>query len=270
MAKNIVNIIKLVGTIKNGKKAGVNMERFRSVIDKAFTTGRKRPKLVVLYISSPGGSPAQSEEVAKYIVDKHKATRIPVISVATDMAASGGYWIALAGNQVFTLNNTLVGSIGVVASMFNFSDTIQRIGVQRKVLTIGEYKGGLDPFSPPSDDKEQEMKRLMADLAENFYNWVKERRGDKLQQAPEEIFNGRIWVGNKAAEIGLTDGVGTLEEVLKKQFPQGCTPKFFEPRTRSSIFSSMAASAGTAFATAIAGTVLARLGITETDEYNFH
>jgi signal peptide peptidase SppA len=173
---------------------------------------------VALSINSPGGSPVQSAQIAKRIRDMARERDVPVIAFVEDIAASGGYWLACAGDEIFADASSIVGSIGVVSAGFGFHELIGRIGVERRVHTIGERKAMLDPFRPEQPDDVATLTALQRDVHESFKAQVRERRGRRLKADEAALFNGEVWSGRRAAELGLVDGLGDLRGVLRQRF----------------------------------------------------
>jgi len=175
----------------------------------------KNTKAVVLRINSPGGSPVQ----AGYINDeifrlREKYPNTPIYSVVTDMAASAAYYIASGTKDIYADKASIVGSIGVLMDGFGFVDTIDKLGVERRLMTAGENKGFLDPFSPVNPNNKQHMQNLLDNVHEQFISTVKKGRGDRLVENPE-LFSGLFWSGEKSVELGLIDGLGSLGYVAR-------------------------------------------------------
>lgn len=214
-----VAVVRLDGPIgiTGMGKHGVNTESVEPVLKKAFATERLRA--VVVVVNSPGGSPAQSEYIAERIRQLSAEKGVPVLAFCEDVAASGGYWIACAADEIFAAHTSIVGSIGVVSSGFGFSAVLDRFGVQRRLYTTGENKARLDTFSPEQAEDVEWLKGLQGQLHEAFIAWVRQRRGKKLTASDEELFNGDVWIGSRAAELGVVDGIGVMRSVVAERYP---------------------------------------------------
>ena len=175
----------------------------------------KRTRGVILRINSPGGSPVQSG----YINDEIKRLRakypeIPLYAVVEDMCASGGYYVAVAADRIYVNKASMIGSIGVLMNGFGFTGTMEKLGVERRLLAAGENKGFLDPFSPLNDDQKAHATKMLAEIHEQFIEVVRKGRGKRLKETPE-MFSGLIWVGQKSIELGLADAIGSAEQVAR-------------------------------------------------------
>ncbi|NUT53344.1 MAG: S49 family peptidase [Saccharothrix sp.] len=205
----------------------ISMQTAESALTRAFE--HDRLVAVALLINSPGGAPTQSALVADRIRELAAEKKVPVLAFCEDLAASGGYWLACAADEIYAHGTSLVGSIGVVSSGFGLNGLIERYGVERRVHAAGQNKVRLDPFSPEKPEDVEWLKGLQAQLHEQFVDWVRERRGVKLKATDDELFNGEVWTGVKAAELGLVDGLGTLRGVVAKRYP-GADIAIAEPR----------------------------------------
>ena len=174
-------------------------------------------KAVILRINSPGGSPVQSSEIYKEIQRlRKKYPDIPLYAVVTDMCASGGYYIAAAADRIYVNESSVVGSIGVLMNGFGFVDTLDKIGVERRLITAGEHKGILDPFSPVSEFDRAHIDGLLSNLHEIFIDAVRAGRGDRLKGSDDELFSGLFWSGQKGIELGLADEIGSAGYVARE------------------------------------------------------
>jgi signal peptide peptidase SppA len=214
-----VAVVRLEGPIGSGGMApgGLTADNLESRLKRAFDT--ERLKAVVLVVNSPGGSPAQSEYIAERIRQLSSERGVRVIAFCEDVAASGGYWIACAADEIYAAHTSIVGSIGVVSSGFGAPELLGRVGVERRVYTAGENKSRLDPFSVEKAEDVAWLRGLQNDLHAAFITWVRQRRGAKLVGSDAELFNGDVWVGRAAVEVGLVDGIGVLRSVLAERFP---------------------------------------------------
>jgi signal peptide peptidase SppA len=226
--KKIVAHIKLNGVIGNvGKfKQGIDFQGQEEIIEKAFSL--KKAKAVAITINSPGGSPVQSHLIYKFIRAQAKKNKKKVIVFAEDVAASGGYLIACAGDEIYANSSSIIGSIGVIYSSFGFTELIKKIGVERRVHTAGKNKSTLDPFLDEKSEDIERLKTIQLELHKDFIKVVEESRGSKLNKSEIELFTGEFWSGSKAKELGLIDSVGNANEVLKEKFGEDVIIKKFE------------------------------------------
>jgi serine protease SohB len=195
--------------------ARLNDTTLAPVIERAFSRGR--PRAVALAINSPGGSPVQSALIAARIRRLAAEKELPVHAFVEDVAASGGYWLATAGDHVWVDDASIVGSIGVISAGFGFSDFIARHGVERRVYTAGRSKSMLDPFRPEKAEDVERLRAIQDTVHERFIAEVKARRGDRLNGG-EELFTGEIWSGRAAVGVGLADGVAHLVPKMKELY----------------------------------------------------
>lgn len=211
----VVAVIRLHGIIAStGRAASLNDAGLAPMIEKAFRKGR--PKAVALVINSPGGSPAQSSLIGARIRRLAAEKELPVYAFVEDVAASGGYWLACAADEIWVDRNSIVGSIGVISATFGFHEFITRHGIERRVYTAGKSKSMLDPFQPEKAADVKRLRELQDSIHENFIDHVKSRRGDKMGE--DELFDGNIWVGAKAVEVGLADGIGHVIPKMKERY----------------------------------------------------
>ena len=227
--KIVVPHIKLSGIIGNvGKfKQGIDFSNQQEIIKKAFSL--KKIKSVAISINSPGGSPVQSHLIYSYIRSLAKKKKIKVLVFAEDVAASGGYLIACAGDEIYANSSSIIGSIGVIYASFGFQDMIKKIGIQRRVYTAGKNKSTLDPFVEEKEEDIKRLKNIQLDLHKDFINVVEQSRGSKLNTKSDiDLFTGEFWSGSKAKNLGLIDGLGNADEVLKQKFGENVVIKKFE------------------------------------------
>lgn len=210
--KPAVAVIRLYGTIGMSGRFGrsLNDAGLADTIERAFA---KKPAAVALAINSPGGSAAQSAMIAARIRRLADEKKIPVYAFCEDAAASGGYWLACAADEIYADANAVVGSIGVIYAGFGFHELIARHGIERRIHTAGESKSMLDPFRPEKDEDVARLTELQTAIHDNFKAHVRARRGDRLTEAAR--FDGTIWTGAQAKEVGLIDGIGHLSEVMR-------------------------------------------------------
>jgi signal peptide peptidase SppA len=221
-AKPVVAVVKLHGVITPtpsplAARGTININTVEQALTKAFD--HERLKAVALAINSPGGAPTQSALVGERIRELADRKKVPVIAFCEDVAASGGYWLACAADEIYAHSSSLVGSIGVVTAGFGLNGLLERVGVERRVYTAGAHKVRLDPFRPEKDEDVEWLKGLQAQLHEQFVDWVKTRRGDRLAEG-EDLFTGEVWTGAKAKDVGLIDGVGSLRAVISERYPE--------------------------------------------------
>ena len=214
--KSCVPVIQLHGTIESGPNADISVERLASVAEKAFEM--KNAKAVALLINSPGGSPVQSEHIYTILRNKANEKNIPILVFVEDMAASGGYVLACAGDTIYASPNSIVGSIGVISGGFGFTDAIQKLGIERRVYAEGSNKALLDPFQPIKDSDVAIIRDAQRDVHAWFVNLVKERRPALDFDKAEDYFTGKIWSGKRAKELGLVDEHGELYSVIKEKY----------------------------------------------------
>ena len=227
--KKIVPYIRLNGVIGNvcKFKQGIDFNGQEEIIKKAFSI--KKAEVVAISINSPGGSPVQSHLIYKYIRELAKKNKKKVIVFAEDVAASGGYLIACAGDEIYANSSSIIGSIGVIYSSFGFKDLIKKIGVQRRIYTAGKNKSTLDPFVDEKQEDIDRLKKIQLELHQDFIEVVEDSRGNKLKKEGDaELFTGEFWSGRKAKELGLVDDLGNADQVLKKKFGDDVIIKKFE------------------------------------------
>lgn len=212
-----VAVVRLSGLIATGGRPGasLNDESYAAVLERAFRRGR--PKAVALVVNSPGGSPVQSSLLGARIRRLSEEKKIPVYAFVEDVAASGGYWIASAADEIWIDQGSIVGSIGVISASFGAHDLIDRYGIERRVYTAGRSKSMLDPFRPENPDDVARLKEILEQLHSVFIEHVTARRGAKLDKNAD-LFTGEIWLGARAVEVGLADGLGHLVPKMKERF----------------------------------------------------
>jgi signal peptide peptidase SppA len=207
-----VAVIRLQGAIATSGRA-LSDRGLADSIEKAF---RSKPKAVALEISSPGGSPVQSSLICARIRRLADEKDIPVYSFVEDVAASGGYWLATAGDKIYVDRGSIVGSIGVISAGFGLTGTLDKLGAERRVYTAGKSKSMLDPFQAEKPADVKRLKGLLDDMHVFFKDHVSTRRAGKL--VDKDLFTGDIWVGQKAIDVGLADHLGHLVPTMKDRF----------------------------------------------------
>lgn len=210
----VVAVVRLQGAITNTGR-GLDDVSLAPVLERAFKRGK--PKAVALQINCPGGSPAQSSLIAARIRRLSEDHNVPVYAFVEDVAASGGYWLACAADEIFVDDCSMTGSIGVISAGFGLQELIDRYGVERRVHTAGKSKSMLDPFRPEKDEDITRLKGWLEDLHTTFIAYVKSRRGSKLTDNPD-LFTGEVFLGQKGVDAGLADGIGHLVPVMKDRF----------------------------------------------------
>ena len=200
------------------------------VLRRAFSA--RGAKAVALAINSPGGSPVQcgliSREV-RHLANKHD---LPVLAFVEDIAASGGYWLACAADEIFALSSSVVGSIGVINAGFGFPQLLERFGVERRVYAEGKHKGMMDPFSPVREEDVAVLQAVLKDIRADFLEHVQERRGGRLKDDPEQVFSAAVWSGRGALELGLIDELGDMGTVLRERFGDNVRIRDITPKRR--------------------------------------
>lgn len=223
-----IPVVRLHGTIMAGGgqlRPSLSLASTAGVIEKAFSYADA--PAVAISVNSPGGSPVQSRLIYKRIRDLASEKNKKVLVFVEDVAASGGYMIAVAGDEIIADPSSIVGSIGVVSSSFGFPELLKKIGVERRVHTAGKNKAVLDPFKPEKKEDIDRLKALQLEVHETFIDLVKERRGSRLTSDPD-LFTGLFWTGKKGVELGLVDALGDLRQVLRDRYG---------PKTRLSLVS---------------------------------
>ena len=213
----VVAVLPLEGVIGTSGRFSnaINLSNLEDKIKAAFDI--YNVKAVALSINSPGGSPVQSELIVKRIRELSEEKEIPVYAFAEDVAASGGYMLALAGEEIYAHKASIVGSIGVISAGFGYPGAIEKLGIERRVYTAGESKSLMDPFKPEVEKDVKMMKTLLKEVHGFFKEFVKEARGDKLKDVKKNIFSGQVWNGEEATKIGLIDGVGDMRSIMKEK-----------------------------------------------------
>ena len=215
----VVTVLPLRGVIGGGRglfAQGLSLDRLAKLIDAAF-----KPKglaAVALVINSPGGSPVQSSLIARRIRDLADEKKVPVFAFVEDVAASGGYWLACAADEIWVDDSSIVGSIGVVSSGFGFQDLIAKLGVERRMHTAGSRKAILDPFQPERPEDVAKLEELQREIHASFIAHIRARRGGRLTADDATLFSGEFWTGAQGRVLGLADGIGHSRAVLRAKF----------------------------------------------------
>jgi signal peptide peptidase SppA len=223
-----VAVLRLDGVImpRARMSRGISIETHAQVIEQAFKLSRA--KAVAIVINSPGGSPTQSALVHDRIRALADEKELPVYIFCEDVAASGGYWIACAGDEIYAKPSSIVGSIGVISAGFGFVEAIGKLGVERRLYTAGERKSLLDPFRPEDPEDVARLKGLQGELHEQFKSHVRDRRGGRLKVPEADLFTGEFWTGQRALDLGLIDGLGDVRQVMREKFGEKVRLKAFQ------------------------------------------
>src|SRR5712672_1058175 len=211
----VVRLSGLIGAV-TPLRPGMSLAGVARTLERAFSM--KNAKAVALVINSPGGSPVQSRQIYLRIRQLAAEKKLPVLVFVEDVAASGGYMIACAGDEIFCDPSSILGSIGVVGGGFGFQDLIKRIGVERRLYTAGEHKAMLDPFLPEDPDDVARLKAIQREIHAIFIALVKGSRSARLKGADDALFSGEYWAGESAVSLGLADGIGDLRSTLRARY----------------------------------------------------
>ncbi len=227
--KIVIPHLRLTGVIGSAGrfKQGLDLAGQKDMLKKAFSF--KKAKHIAISINSPGGSPVQSHLIFSYIRQLADKNKIKVLIFAEDVAASGGYLISCAGDEIYANSSSIIGSIGVISASFGFKDLIKKIGIERRVYTAGKNKSTLDPFVEEKEEDIKRLKSIQLELHADFIKVVENSRGSKIKE-PEKnnIFTGEFWTGATALKLGLIDGIGNVDQVLKEKFGDKVIIKNFE------------------------------------------
>ena len=225
----VVPVIRLAGVIgfSTPLKPGLTLATVARALERAFNM--RGTQAVALLINSPGGSPVQSHLIYRRIRQLAAENARPVIAFAEDVAASGGYMIACAADEIFCDPSSIVGSIGVVGGSFGFPKLMDKLGVERRLYVSGEHKAMLDPFLPENPQDVDRLKALQQEIHEEFIALVKRSRGTRLKGPEKTLFSGEYWTGGKATELGLADGIGDLRATLRARFGDGVVTPLVAP-----------------------------------------
>jgi signal peptide peptidase SppA len=226
----VVAVLRLNGVIGMRGRRGLSLANRAGAIERAF--GLRDLVAVALSINSPGGSPVQSALIYRRIRQLADEKNVPVLAFAEDVAASGGYWLALAGDEIFAEEASVLGSIGVVSAGFGFSELLRRIGINRRVYTAGERKALLDPFLAEDPQGVERLTAIQRDIHGSFKDLVRLRRGAKLKGDDATLFNGDIFTGRSAVANGLIDGIGELRGTLRARFGDKVRLRLIEAEKR--------------------------------------
>jgi len=243
----VVPVVRLSGVIGavTPLRPGMTLAGVAKTLERAFAV--TNAKAVALVINSPGGSPVQSRQIYLRIRQLAQEKKLPVLVFVEDVAASGGYMIACAGDEIFCDPSSILGSIGVVGGSFGFTDLIKKIGVERRLYTSGEHKATLDPFLPEDPDDVARLKALPREIHATFIALVKQSRGARLKGEDGYLFTGEYWAGERSVALGLADAVGDLRATLRARFGDKVRTPVIAPSTGllSGLLGRKSAGAGT-------------------------
>ena len=227
----VVPVVRLTGVIgfSTPLRPGLTLASVAKPLDRAFAWPRARA--VALLINSPGGSAVQSHLIFQRIRQLSAEKKVPVVAFVEDVAASGGYMIACAADEIFADPSSIVGSIGVVGATFGFDKLIEKIGIERRIYTSGVNKAMLDPFLPENPDHVARLKAIQEEIHGTFMSLVKSRRGGKLNGAEQDLFTGEYWAAQKGRELGLVDRIGDLRATLRERYGDRVETPLVAPRT---------------------------------------
>jgi serine protease SohB len=214
----VVPVVRLTGVIgfATPLRPGLSLSGLAKTLERAFAV--RRAKAVALVINSPGGSAVQSHLIFQRLRALADEKKVPIIAFVEDVAASGGYMIACAADEIVCDPASIVGSIGVIGSSFGFADAIKKLGIERRVYTAGEHKSMLDPFLPENEEDVQRLKGIQHDIHRMFIDLVRSRRGERLTGPENTVFSGQYWAAKAAKEFGLVDQLGELRSFLRQRF----------------------------------------------------
>ena len=228
----VVPVAKLSGIIglSTPLRPGLTIGSVARTLDRLFAV--RNAAAVALVINSPGGSPVQSHLIFRRIRELAEEKQRRVIAFVEDVAASGGYMMACAADEIIADQHSIVGSIGVVGGSFGFDKLIAKLGIERRLYTSGENKAMLDPFLPEKPDEVERLKKLQGEIHEDFIALVKSRRGDKLAGPENDLFSGAYWTGRRGLELGLVDSIGEVRSTLRARFGDKVVTPLIAPERR--------------------------------------
>ncbi|HEV7344964.1 MAG TPA: S49 family peptidase [Devosia sp.] len=227
--RTVIPVVRLHGVIAAEQRQGrLNIASVAPLLMRAFAI--KSAPAVAVVVNSPGGSPVQSRLIAKRIRDLADEHDKPVLVFVEDAAASGGYFIAVAGDEIIVDPSSIVGSIGVIMAGFGFVGTLEKLGIERRVHTAGNNKSTLDPFLPEKPSDIERIKQFELDIHNVFIDVVKTRRTGKLKASDDTLFTGEWWTGLRAVDLGLADAIGDIHETLRNRYGPDLHLKVIEPK----------------------------------------
>lgn len=225
----VIPVVRLHGVIAAEQRQGrLNIATVAPLLRRAFVI--KSAPAVAIIVNSPGGSPVQSRLISKRIRDLADEHNKPVLVFVEDAAASGGYFIAVAGDEIIADPSSIVGSIGVIMAGFGFVGTLEKLGIERRVHTAGKNKSTLDPFLPEKASDIERIKQFELDIHQVFIDHVKARRGSRLKASDDVLFTGEWWPGIRSVDLGLVDAIGDIHETLRARYGDDIQLKVIEPK----------------------------------------
>ena len=227
----VVPVVRLSGTIGavTPLRPGMTLASLAKTLERAFAV--KKAKAVAVLINSPGGSPVQSRQIYLRIRQLAEEKKLPVLVFVEDVAASGGYVIACAGDEIFCDPSSILGSIGVIGGSFGLTEMIKKVGVERRLYTAGEHKAMLDPFLPENPEDVERLKAIQREIHATFIALVKNSRGARLKGADDFLFTGEYWAGEKSVALGLADAIGDLRSTLRARYGEKVLTPLIAPPT---------------------------------------
>ena len=227
----VVPVVRLSGTIGavTPLRPGMTLASLAKTLERAFAV--KKAKAVAVLINSPGGSPVQSRQIYLRIRQLAEEKKLPVLVFVEDVAASGGYMIACAGDEIFCDPSSILGSIGVIGGSFGLTEMIKKVGVERRLYTAGEHKAMLDPFLPENPEDVERLKAIQREIHATFIALVKNSRGARLKGADDFLFTGEYWAGEKSVALGLADAIGDLRSTLRARYGEKVLTPLIAPPT---------------------------------------
>ena len=251
----VVPVVRLSGTIGavTPLRPGMTLASLARTLERAFAV--RRAKAVALLVNSPGGSPVQSRQIYLRIRQLAEEKKLPVLVFVEDVAASGGYMIACAGDEIFCDPSSIVGSIGVIGGSFGLTELIRKVGVERRLYTAGEHKAMLDPFLPENPDDVERLKAIQREIHATFIALVKASRGARLKGADDFLFTGEYWAGEKSVALGLADAIGDLRSTLRARYGEKVLTPLIAPATGllAGLFGRRSRGAGSLMSDSLAG-----------------
>jgi len=253
--RRVVPVVRLSGVIASGGglRRGISLEAVEPQLKKAFAM--RRARAVALIINSPGGSPVQSALIGQRIRELARKADVPVLAFCEDVAASGGYWLAAAADEIYANPASIIGSIGVVSAGFGFDRAIEKLGVDRRVYTAGERKMILDPFRPESEADVARLKSSQAEIHQQFIAHIVARRGGTLKGDHDDLFSGAFWTGATALDLGLIDGLDECRSLVTRRFGEDVDLVTIQPKKK--LFSGIGGLSGSLASGALASGSLA-------------
>ena len=226
-----VAVIHFKGKIDAESTSGMSFANMKPYIDSAFS--QPNLEVVILKINCPGGSPVQCELISTYIKSKMEATKTPVIAFVEEMAASGGYWIACSGSKIYAARSSIVGSIGVIMQSMGFDKVLEKVGIEPRIFTSGANKAIMNPMNPVTEEDKEIMQELLGDLHQQFIDYVKRSRGDRLSEDHYMLVSGEVWTANASINerLGLVDGIDHLELYLERTYGKNVILMHFSKET---------------------------------------